>query len=144
MTATYPLDAWYAAAWRHEVGRTLSKRTVCDTDIVLFRQQDGGVAALADACWHRLMPLSLGTLEGNTVVCGYHGLRFNGAGRCTFMPAQKTINPAAGVRAFRRRRSIGWFGCGRGIRLRRIRRGFRISTGTMGRNGSVRAGRSTT
>ena len=100
MTPNYPLDAWYAAAWGHEVGRALSKRTVCDTDIVLFRQQDGGVAALEDACWHRLMPLSLGTLEGDTVVCGYHGLRFNGAGRCTFMPAQKTINPAAGVRAF--------------------------------------------
>ena len=64
---------------------------MCDRDVVLFRQQDGSVAALEDACWHRLMPLSLGTLEGDTVVCGYHGLRFNGAGRCTFMPAQKTL-----------------------------------------------------
>ncbi len=100
MEPAYPLNAWYATAWGHEVARTLSKRTVCDHDIVLFRQQDGAVAALEDACWHRLMPLSLGTLEGDTVVCGYHGLRFNGAGRCTFMPAQKTINPSAGVRSY--------------------------------------------
>ena len=34
------------------------------------------------------------------MVCGYHGLVFNSAGRCTFMPAQKTINPSACVRAF--------------------------------------------
>ncbi len=100
--ASFPLNAWYAAAWGHEVARDLNKRTVCAEDIVLFRQQDGAVAALEDACWHRLMPLSLGTLEGDTVVCGYHGLRFNGAGRCTFMPAQKTINPSAGVRRSRR------------------------------------------
>ena len=95
-----PLNAWYAAAWGHEVVHELSARTVCAKDMVLFRKTDGTVAALEDACWHRLLPLSLGHLDGDTVVCGYHGLRFNGAGRCTFMPAQKTINPSAGVRAF--------------------------------------------
>ena len=97
---TYPLNAWYAAAWGHEVEHALTPRTVCAKDIVLFRKGDGTLAALEDACWHRLLPLSLGFLEGDTVVCGYHGLRFNGAGRCTYMPAQKTINPSAGVRAF--------------------------------------------
>ena len=41
------------------------------------------VAALEDACWHRLLPLSLGRLAGDEIVCGYHGLVFNSAGRCT-------------------------------------------------------------
>jgi vanillate O-demethylase monooxygenase subunit len=58
------------------------------------------VAALEDACWHRLVPLSIGQLVGDDVMCGYHGIRFDAAGRCTFMPAQKTINPSACVRAF--------------------------------------------
>ena len=58
------------------------------------------VAAREDACWHRLLPLSMGRLQGDQVVCGYHGLIFNAAGRCTYMPAQKTINPSAGVRAY--------------------------------------------
>lgn len=97
---TFPLNSWYAAAWCSEVGRTLSARTVCAKDVVLYRQEDGVVVALEDACWHRLLPLSLGRLEGDEVICGYHGLRFNGAGRCTHMPAQQTINPSAGVRAF--------------------------------------------
>ena len=77
-----------------------SARTICDKDIVLYRRTDGEVAALEDACWHRLLPLSLGRLEGDEVVCGYHGLVFNSAGRCTYMPAQKTINPSACVRAY--------------------------------------------
>jgi vanillate O-demethylase monooxygenase subunit len=96
----YPLNAWYPAAWGHEVGRKLFARKICDTDLVFYRRQDGVAVALADACWHRLLPLSLGKLRGDEVMCGYHGLVFNSAGRCTFMPAQKTINPSASVRSF--------------------------------------------
>ena len=65
----------------------------------MYRKTDSKVAALEDACWHRLMPLSQGRLEGDNVACGYHGLVYNPQGRCTFMPSQKTINPsAAGAR----------------------------------------------
>ena len=96
----FPLNAWYAAAWSHEIGRELSARTICGKNVVLYRRTDGEVAALEDACWHRLLPLSLGHLKGDDVMCGYHGLVFNSAGRCTYMPAQKTINPSASVRAY--------------------------------------------
>ena len=97
---TFPLNAWYAIAWSDEIKHELSARTVCDRDVVLYRRENGEVAALEDACWHRLLPLSLGWLQGDQVVCGYHGLVYNAAGRCTFMPAQETINPSACVRAF--------------------------------------------
>jgi phenylpropionate dioxygenase-like ring-hydroxylating dioxygenase large terminal subunit len=96
----YPLNAWYPAAWSREIGRALFPRKICDQNIVLYRRQDGAAVALEDACWHRLLPLSLGKLRGDEVMCGYHGLVFNSAGRCSFMPAQKTINPSACVRAF--------------------------------------------
>src|SRR6478735_7262180 len=56
----FPLNAWYAAAWSHEVEHELAARRICD----------------------------------------YHGLVFNSAGRCTYMPAQKTINPSACVRSY--------------------------------------------
>ena len=96
----FPLNAWYAAAWSHEIAHELAARTICDQDVVLYRRTDGQVTALEDACWHRLLPLSMGRLEGDQVICGYHGLVFNSAGRCTYMPAQKTINPSACVRSY--------------------------------------------
>lgn len=98
--AHFPLNAWYAAAYDVEIGRALFPRTVCQQKLVLYRQTDGRVAALEDACWHRLLPLSMGRLEGDEVVCGYHGLVFNAEGRCTHMPSQETLNPAACVRRF--------------------------------------------
>jgi phenylpropionate dioxygenase-like ring-hydroxylating dioxygenase large terminal subunit len=90
---SFPLNAWYAVAWNHEIKHELAARTICDQDVVLYRRDDGAVAALEDACWHRLLPLSMGRLKDNQVVCGYHGLVFNSMGRCTYMPAQKTIRP---------------------------------------------------
>ena len=97
---TFPLNAWYAAAYDVEVKAELLARTVCKEQMVLFRRKDGSVAALEDACWHRLLPLSKGRLQDDQVICGYHGLVFNGDGHCTHMPAQETINPSACVRSF--------------------------------------------
>jgi len=100
LPATFPLNAWYAAAYDVEVGRTLLPRRICDVAMVFYRTLDGRTAALEDACWHRLLPLSLGRLEGDEVVCGYHGLVYSTDGRCTHMPSQETLNPSACVRAF--------------------------------------------
>jgi vanillate O-demethylase monooxygenase subunit len=66
----------------------------------LYRKVDGTAVALEDACWHRLLPLSKGWLNGDDVTCGYHGLVFNADGRCVFMPSQDTINPSACVRSY--------------------------------------------
>lgn len=99
---TYPLNAWYVAAWEHEVtAKGLLARTVAGRPLALYRTADGRPVALADACWHRLAPLSQGKLVGkDEVQCPYHGLRYNSAGRCTGMPAQETINPSAVVPSF--------------------------------------------
>ncbi len=96
----FPLNAWYVAAYDVEVKRELLARKICNQAIVLYRKEDGTAAALRDACWHRLVPLSIGRLEGDNVVCGYHGLKFDDTGRCTHMPSQETINPSASVRSY--------------------------------------------
>ncbi|MGH8867186.1 MAG: Rieske 2Fe-2S domain-containing protein [Actinomycetes bacterium] len=97
---TFPLDAWYAVAWDTEVGRTLRPVRVADLPVVLYRRQDGRPVALADACWHRLVPLSMGRLEGDDLRCGYHGIRYDADGRATHMPAQETLNPSACVTSY--------------------------------------------
>jgi phenylpropionate dioxygenase-like ring-hydroxylating dioxygenase large terminal subunit len=97
----FPLNAWYAAAWDVEVARTLLPRTICNRPIVLYRTAGGAPTALADACWHRLVPLSMGRLRGDDEIqCGYHGICYDAAGRATYMPAQETINPSATVHAY--------------------------------------------
>ena len=98
--ASFPMNAWYAAAWDHEVTRALLARRIAGKALVLYRRLDGGAVALEDSCWHRMLPLSKGFLKGDDLVCGYHGLAFNCQSRCTHMPSQETINPSAGVRAY--------------------------------------------
>lgn len=97
----YPLNAWYVAAWDHEVTRKPLARRIADRPLALYRTEDGRPVALADACWHRLAPLSMGkVLSGDKIQCPYHGIIYNSAGRCVSMPAQETINPSATVPSF--------------------------------------------
>lgn len=99
--AAFPLDAWYAVAWTQELRKgELLARTVCDRRIALWRPAGGAAVALEDACWHRLMPLSHGRVDGDSLVCRYHGLAFDGSGRCTRMPSQDKLNPNACVRSY--------------------------------------------
>ena len=41
----------------------------------MFRRANGSVAAVEDYCPHRGAPMSLGKVEGDTLVCPYHGSR---------------------------------------------------------------------
>lgn len=82
----YLRNTWYAAAFEHELDGDFLARTICGVPLVLFRKADGTLAAIHDRCPHRLVPLSLGKRVGDTIMCGYHGLRFDGAGTCVELP----------------------------------------------------------
>ena len=84
-------EAWYVAAWSSEVGRDLLSRKICGAAVLLYRRPDGTPAAMADKCLHRMVPLSLGKLDGDTVVCGYHGFAYAADGRCVRIPSQDRI-----------------------------------------------------
>jgi phenylpropionate dioxygenase-like ring-hydroxylating dioxygenase large terminal subunit len=90
---------WYVAATADEVGRAPLGRTVCGEHVVLYRRLDGGVAVLDDRCSHRGYPLSVGALVGDEIQCGYHGLRFDSCGTCTWAPGQERIPSRANITA---------------------------------------------
>ena len=73
-------NCWYVAGWSKDYDRSLKAQMLLGENVVLYRLEDGAPAALEDACPHRKLPLSMGQLEGDTVVCGYHGLTFDCAG----------------------------------------------------------------
>lgn len=51
--------------------------TIAGVDLVLIRRPDGSVSALYGRCAHRGVPLADGHVEGNTLVCGVHGWRYD-------------------------------------------------------------------
>jgi vanillate O-demethylase monooxygenase subunit len=93
-------NAWYVAAFGSEIGRTLLRRTILGRSLVLYRTQAGVPVALEDRCVHRSFPLSLSKLDGDTIVCGYHGMRYDCSGRCLEVPSQPQTGSGLGVRAF--------------------------------------------
>ncbi len=96
----YVRNAWYVAAWDHEITRSLKRRVILDEPVLLFRKDNGTPVALEDRCCHRQAPLSMGKLVGNVVHCPYHGLQFDAAGKCVKVPSQDKIPANARVNAY--------------------------------------------
>lgn len=96
----YPLNCWWVAATSEEVGRQPLGRWLLDRPVVLYRTEAGTVAALDDRCLHRWAPLSKGFLEGDLLVCGYHGARYAADGRCIRYPTQSVVPATACVKAY--------------------------------------------
>ena len=99
-TTPFIRNAWYVIAQSAEVGRTPMARTALGTSVMLFRTVGGAVVALANRCCHRSFPLVHGTLDGDTIVCGYHGLRYDTTGKCIEIPMQKSVPASLRVRAY--------------------------------------------
>jgi vanillate O-demethylase monooxygenase subunit len=98
--SNYPYNCWYVAATSDEVGRELLGRRLLDTPVVLYRRDSGEVVAMEDRCVHRAYPLSEGRLDGDRLVCGYHGFVYDADGRCVDVPSQENVPQGACVRAF--------------------------------------------
>lgn len=93
-------DEWYVAAFADEIGRHLLQRTILGKRIVMFRTEAGTPVALADRCAHRSFPLSASRLDGDTIVCGYHGFRYDTQGDCIEVPSQPQCPKHIGVKAY--------------------------------------------
>ncbi len=92
-------NAWYIGAWAHELAEGPIGREILNEDVVLFRDGEGNAAALEDRCCHRGVKLSLGSCNKGGIMCGYHGLVFDGQGACIDNPGEK-LNPSFRVRAY--------------------------------------------
>jgi vanillate O-demethylase monooxygenase subunit len=91
---------WYAAGWSEEITAQPLARRILDRPVALFRTASGKAAAFDDCCPHRMVPLSRGRVEGESLRCGYHGLRFDCSGKCVEVPGQVSIPPRAKVTSY--------------------------------------------
>lgn len=100
MVANYIRNIWYMAAWEDEVADGgMLRRKLLNVPHLIYRKQAGdGYVMMEDKCPHRFAPLSRGERQGDDVVCGYHGLRFNLDGACVRNPFSDRAPPNARVR----------------------------------------------
>lgn len=104
----YLRDAWYVAAWGHEVSQAPLARLLLEEPVVLWRTADGAPVAFEDRCCHRHAPLSVGRVVGDRIQCGYHGLSFDRTGTCVEVPSQDLVPPGAAVRTYPVVERHGW------------------------------------
>ncbi len=101
---------WYPVAIAAELRSDPLAISLLDVELVLYRDSEGAATAALDACPHRHVRLSVGTVVDGEIVCPFHGLRFNGAGRCTHVPAlgpRPHLPPSYRVRTFEVRERYG-------------------------------------
>lgn len=96
----WPKNCWYVAGFAAELDDGMITRKFLDQAMVIWRDAQGKAVALEDRCPHRLVPLSRGRIVAGRIECGYHGLRFDGAGACVFVPGQESVPKGAKARTF--------------------------------------------
>ncbi|TPG48218.1 aromatic ring-hydroxylating dioxygenase subunit alpha [Sphingomonas glacialis] len=93
-------NCWYVAGFADEISRDIISRRLLGIDIALYRTLAGEAVAVRNRCPHRSFPLAKGKLDGDTLVCGYHGMQFDPSGRCVNMPSMPLVPTNANVRSF--------------------------------------------
>lgn len=73
---------WYAVEHAPAIAAGQVKRaTFWGTHVAVWRDARGMLHAVEDRCAHRHLPLSRGIVEGDKLVCQYHGWSFDKSGR---------------------------------------------------------------
>ncbi len=100
---------WYPVATADEVAAAPRAARLLGERLVLWRA-GGQVVAFQDLCIHRGTPLSLGWVDGETLVCAYHGWAYGAAGACVRIPAvppERAIPRKARATAYRAQEAYG-------------------------------------
>jgi vanillate O-demethylase monooxygenase subunit len=95
-----PKNGWYVAAFCNEIGEELLSRWILNQPVVLYRKADGTAVAVQGRCPHRHYPLGASKRVGDAIQCGYHGITFDHAGQCTFVPSQQAIPGVYTIHAY--------------------------------------------
>ncbi len=67
------MDHWHPVMLASALGKAPRLAQVWGREVVVFRGEGGRVGALDERCPHRGMRLSKGKVEGDRIVCPYHG-----------------------------------------------------------------------
>ena len=85
---TVLLDDWHPVAWSQAVVTgSVTASQLLDAPLAIWRDSVAQVHVWEDRCPHRGTKFSIGTQQGDTLRCAYHGWTFGAEGRCRHIPA---------------------------------------------------------
>jgi len=86
------MEEWTKVSTLEECPPGSLRSVMVGADPVVLANVDGTVYAMLDRCSHEDLPLSDGEVEGDVLVCQYHGARFDLAtGAPKGLPAVKPV-----------------------------------------------------
>ncbi len=85
-------EYWHAVAFSEDLGEKPLSVRLLDERVALCRL-GGRVRAFQDLCVHRGTPLSLGWVDGEKLVCAYHGWSYAADGKCIRIPSVPPGHP---------------------------------------------------
>jgi len=88
---------WFPIAAAAAVGSAPVAVTLLDVDLVVYRLGNA-IRVAHDRCPHRGVPLSIGCIEGDELICAYHGLHYGPDGQCRKIPSQPDVRPSSRFR----------------------------------------------
>src|SRR5262245_10216546 len=95
------INDWHVVAWSRELtaGQVVGTRLL-GRDLVAWRDSSGCAHVWEDLCIHRGARLSKGWITDDTLVCPYHGWRYDCSAKCVLIPATPDQAPPLKARAF--------------------------------------------
>jgi phenylpropionate dioxygenase-like ring-hydroxylating dioxygenase large terminal subunit len=104
------VDDWHVVARSSDLPEGgLAKARLLGEDLVVWRV--GGVAQVwQDLCVHRGTRLTLGHVEADRLVCGYHGWGYDSSGQCVRFPSHpaQAPPPTAHVKVYSATEAFGY------------------------------------
>jgi vanillate O-demethylase monooxygenase subunit len=110
LSTTLVRNEWYVVATSSELGEEPVARTILGRPVAIFRDGEGKAVMLHGLCPHRNYPLGDGESQvvDGQIQCGYHGIRFDGTGTCTFVPGAPKPSRFLSVTAYPVVEQAGW------------------------------------
>jgi len=86
-------NLWYAVLETAELGKGILGVTRLGERLVFWRDAGGKAVCFFDRCAHRGASLAGGKPCGDAIACPFHGLEYDGTGRCVKIPANGAKAP---------------------------------------------------